>query len=327
MVEVVHPVAWVAQTVVGRQEVRSSVVGGVVQQVSCADAVAALHDEGHTAFFRGPRGALGTVDVDVALSAVAKRPTVGMGPSAQGTVSLHHLVDVELRHLHHAQGLTVFHHDFFGGNDAHGQAAPVFHVAVVQGAQHVAAVRCVHEHLSPFGNAVRVKPQRHARCPLGSEGQTPHAVALLHRPRPVFDGIQGHLVFHAKPPRRFLVAVRHGVFRGKCRTVNGGHGHGFGTRALRPWRTSVGDLGRSLEGQAAQGQGHPKGLKSGHGFKIKGMRSTGFPPIPPTSAPWCHVGFRGRKSKGPRVCRQSWRGRGLQKNDAPPEAVAWGEGF
>ena len=275
---------------VGRQEVRGSIVGGVVDECTGAHGEATLNDQGHAALFGGPSGPFRTVDVDVAVSAVAKGTAVfAVGPAAEGAVALDHLVDRQVGHLRHLNGLAVFDDHAFRRQKSSRQSAPVFHVAVVEGANEVAAVGRGKKQCSALGHAKRIEPDRHACGSFGFQSQAPDAVSLFDAPRAMFHCVELDVVLDPKPPRRLFETVRDVVFGLKRGTVNGGQGDNVLIPRGRPRAAAVCDLGLS-RGRCQQGNDGKEGEKTGHACGFNGRCKAGLGPMIRGSGWWCRAG-------------------------------------
>ena len=117
VVEVIGPRVGVAQAVVGREEIRRSVVGCVVDQRPGARGKSAVHDQRDRLLFNLPIRPFWTVHVDVAGAAVAKWACCALGrvklgfPLEQGAVPLNHLGDGDLAWVVEPQGFPVFQND------------------------------------------------------------------------------------------------------------------------------------------------------------------------------------------------------------------------
>ena len=268
MVEVIHPVSRIAEAVVGGQEVRRSVVGGVVHHATRARRKSALHDEGHAALFRRPCRAFRTVDVDVACPAVAKGApldVVAVRPATEQTVPLNNLVENQRGHGVEVHRLSVFHNQFFSEDDSCGQAPPSFLVAVVQGTQNVCAVGIVQKELASFGHVVLAEADGHAGGAWGVHNHAPHLVALLEGPSAVLVARPCDVVLHAKPPWGFFVTVCDFVFLRQAGAIEGRKHRGCRQILGVERCTAVGDLGLDGGRSAQQGQRQKQGWFQIHG--------------------------------------------------------------
>ena len=276
VVEDEGPVADVpAEAVVGREEERGAVLGGVVDQGAGADGESALHDEGHRALFALPGGAFRAVHIDVAVTAVAVGPTgcteyFGLLGGLAGNVA------VGVDHLVHAQGTRVllsdrhleFHDQRLSRHESGGQAAPILVVAVVKAADEFDVFAIPEEHPGALGQVEFREAHAHRQGPGGRNDGPPDRHALFRTPLSVLQS-QVDLEFFTKPPWGTLDQVGDGIAGLEGVEVNGGKVlHGCGAQVCIPVGVSaMGHLGGGVQRAQQDGQQAEEGGEAGlHGW-------------------------------------------------------------
>lgn len=159
MVEIVRPCIGIAQAVVGRKEVGRSIIGGVVDHRAGAGGKSTIDNERNRGFLDLPVCTFWTIDVDVAVAAVAER-TLNVHffidfcrSFEQGAVALNGLTDDQVGCLRQALRLPVFKDNAASVEEPDGQAAPRFFIGICKASQKGFAGCIPYKQLTAFGTS------------------------------------------------------------------------------------------------------------------------------------------------------------------------------
>ncbi len=246
---------------VGRQEVWRSIVCGVVDHGARTSSKSSIHDQSHRFAFDLPITAFGTIDVDVACTAVSKRSIDRLLclqlklPKQQRAVALDHLSYGNLSYMgfvgsKQAQRLTVFQHHLFAFKNTEGQSTPRLVVLVGVRPLVFRSVAVVNVQFTAFGQIVGAEVEAPSGGPFGLNTQPPNTHAVFLCPGAVALHGPSHFVFDAKPPWGILHGSSHCIFSSNCCHVQGSKslaGNIRGGFTPMKWLSSMLDLGKDAQ--------------------------------------------------------------------------------